>query len=29
LIKPIKNIATEHLSGKNKTSASKDSRDFV
>jgi len=29
LIKPIKNISTEHLSGKNKTSASMDSRDFV
>ena len=29
LIKPTKNIATEHLSGKNKTSASRDSRDFV
>jgi len=26
LIKPTKNIATEHLSGKNKTSASRDSR---
>ena len=29
LIDPTKNIATEHLSGKNKTSASRDSRDFV
>ena len=29
LINPTKNIATEHLSSKNKTSASKDSRDFV
>jgi len=29
LIKPTKNIATEHLSGKNKTSASRNSRDFV
>jgi len=29
LIKPIKNIATEHLSGKNKTSASRDSSGFV
>jgi len=29
LINPTKNIATEHLSGKNKTSASRDSRDFV
>jgi len=29
LIKPTKNIATEHLSGKNETSASRDSRDFV
>ena len=29
LIEPIKNIATEYLSGKNKTSASRDSRDFV
>ena len=29
LIKPTKNIATEHLSGKNKMSASRDSRDFV
>ena len=29
LINPTKNIATKHLSGKNKTSASKDSRDFV
>ena len=29
LINPIKNIATEHLSGKNKTSTSRDSRDFV
>jgi len=29
LIEPTKNIATEHLSGKNKTSASRDSRDFV
>ena len=29
LINPTKNIATEHLSSKNKTSASRDSRDFV
>jgi len=29
LINPTKNIATEHLSGKNKASASRDSRDFV
>ena len=29
LIEPTKNIATEYLSGKNKTSASKDSRGFV
>jgi len=29
LIEPTKNIATEHLSGKNKTSASRDSSDFV
>ena len=29
LINPIKNISTEYLSGKNKTSASRDSRDFV
>jgi len=29
LIEPTKNIATEHLSGKNKTCASRDSRDFV
>ena len=29
LIKLTKNIATKHLSGKNKTSASRDSRDFV
>ena len=29
LINPTKNIATEHLSGNNKTSASRDSRDFV
>jgi len=29
LINPTKNIATEHLSGKNKTSVSRDSRDFV
>ena len=29
LMNPTKNIATEHLSGKNKTSASRDSRDFV
>jgi len=29
LIKPTKNISAEHLSGKNKTSASRDSRDFV
>jgi len=29
LINPTKNIATEHLSGKNKTFASRDSRDFV
>ena len=29
LIKPTKNISTEHLSGKNKTSASRNSRDFV
>ena len=29
LINPTKNIATEYLSGKNKTSASRDSRDFV
>ena len=29
LINPTKNIVTEHLSGKNKTSASRDSRDFV
>jgi len=28
LIEPTKNIATEHLSGKNKTSVSRDSRDF-
>jgi len=29
LINPTKNISTERLSGKNKTSASRDSRDFV
>ena len=29
LMDPTKNIATEHLSSKNKTSASRDSRDFV
>ena len=29
LMDPTKNIAAEHLSGKNKTSASRDSRDFV
>jgi len=29
LIEPTKNIATEHLSGKNKTSASRDSSGFV
>ena len=29
LINPTKNIATEHLSSKNKASASRDSRDFV
>jgi len=29
LIEPTKNIATEYLSGKNKTSTSRDSRDFV
>ena len=29
LINPAKNIATEHLSGKNKTSASRDSSGFV
>jgi len=29
LMNPTKNIATEHLSGKNKTSAARDSRDFV
>ena len=29
LIEPAKNIATEYLSGKNKTSASRDSRGFV
>ena len=29
LINPTKNIATEHLSSKNKMSASRDSRDFV
>ena len=29
LMDPTKNIATEHLSDKNKTSASRDSRDFV
>jgi len=29
ILKPTKNIATEHLSGKNKTSASRNSRDFV
>ena len=29
LIKPTKNIAMEHLSGKSKTVASRDSRDFV
>ena len=29
LINPTKNIATEHLSGNNKTSSSRDSRDFV
>ena len=29
LMDPTKNIAMEHLSGKNKTSASRDSRDFV
>jgi len=29
LIKQTKNISTEHLSSKNKTSASRDSRDFV
>jgi len=29
LIDPAKNIATEYLSGKNKTSASRDSRGFV
>ena len=29
LIEPTKNIATEHLSGKNKMSTSRDSRGFV
>ncbi len=29
LIEPTKNIATEHLSGKNETSASRDSSGFV
>ena len=29
LIEPAKNISTEHLSGKNKTYASRDSRGFV
>jgi hypothetical protein len=29
LIKPTENIATEHLSGTNKTSASRDSSGFV
>jgi len=29
LIDPTKNISTEHLSGKNKTSASRDSSGFV
>jgi len=29
LVEPTKNIATEYLSGKNKTSASRDSRNFV
>ena len=29
LIDPVKNISTKHLSGNNKTSASRDSRDFV
>jgi len=29
LINPTKNIAAERLSGKNKTSASRDSRNFV
>jgi len=29
LIEPTKNIATEYLSGKNKTSTSRDSRSFV
>jgi len=29
LINPTNNIATEYLSGKNKTSASRDSRNFV
>jgi len=29
LIDPTKNLTTEHLSGKNKTSASRDSRSFV
>jgi len=29
LIEPTKNISTEYLSGKNKTSASRDSRNFV
>ena len=29
LIEPTKNISTEYLSGKNKTSTSRDSRDFV
>ncbi len=29
LMDPTKNIAMEHLSGKNKTSTSRDSRDFV
>jgi len=29
LIEPIKNIATEYLSGKNKMSTSRDSRGFV
>jgi len=29
LINPTNNISTEHLSGKNKTSTSRDSRDFV
>ena len=29
LINPTNNISTEYLSGKNKTSASRDSRDFV